>query len=139
MAIDNNWLLQKFDFTTKALVWQPNPITGLKEPVYYDTTEANCFIDSAVGSDAYAGTAAAPWKSLSKAKSAGATYWANGKVIMMRGVFDETCSIDVSVRILGVGGLRGRAVFIGGIRPSLSATINPILLKIKIYNNICFG
>ena len=78
---------------------------------FWQESEVNFFVDTIKGSDSNAGTAAAPFKTLSKVKSLGTTYWKNGVVIFVNGRLNETCDINVSARIVGVGGDNGRCVF----------------------------
>ena len=83
----------KFDYTLK------------KFDGYWDIADVDAFVDSELGNDSTgSGTATAPYKTISKVKSIGATKWAAGKVIMINGVFDESLTIDVAVRIVGAGG-----------------------------------
>jgi len=122
MAINKLWLVQKS--SNGEPLWQNNPITGLKEPVYYDETEIHSFVDSNIGNDTTGnGTAALPWKTLSKVKSAGATYWATSKVIMCRGYFSESLYINVAITIIGAGGgIGGRAVITGSTYIGITGT-----------------
>lgn len=132
MSINNNWLLQKFDFTAKALVWQDNPITGLREPVYYDETDFNSFVDTALGNDSTGnGTAALPWKSLGKVKASGASYWGVGKKIALRGFVTEYLEINTGIEIYGFGGgICGRAVFGGNCKITYTGTSPVKILNI---------
>ena len=91
----------KFDYTT-------GDYNG-----FWQESEVNYFVDTIKGSDSNAGTAAAPFKTLSKVKSLGSTYWKNGVVIFINGRLNETCDINVAARIVGVGGDNGRCVFDG--------------------------
>lgn len=118
MAINPLWLVHKFDYVGQKLLYQNNPISGLKEPVYWDEDDVDAFVDSDLGNDTTGdGTAALPWKTLGKVKASGASYWAAGKVIMCRGYFTEILAINVAVKIIGAGGLLGKAwltVTLGG-------------------------
>lgn len=107
MAIDKKWLVQKFDYTAKSLMWSNN------KPVYWDASDVDAFVDSDLGNDSTGdGTSTKPYKTLLKVKSIGATKWAAGKVIMCRGIF-ETIQINVAVKIIGAGGgICGRTTFI---------------------------
>ena len=78
---------------------------------FWQESEVNYFVDPIKGSDSNAGTAAAPFKTLSKVKSLGTTYWKAGVVIFINGRLNETCDINVAARIVGVGGDNGRCVF----------------------------
>ena len=91
----------KFDYTTGGY-------NG-----FWQESEVNYFVDTIKGSDSNAGTAAAPFKTLSKVKSLGSTYWKNGVVIFVNGRLNESCDINVAARIVGVGGDNGRCVFDG--------------------------
>ena len=95
----------KFDYTT-------GDYNG-----FWQESEVNYFVDTIKGSDSNAGTAAAPFKTLSKVKSLGTSYWKNGVVIFVNGRLNESCDINVAARIVGVGGDNGRCVFddTGGI------------------------
>ena len=80
---------------------------------FWKESEVNFFVDTIKGSDSNAGTAAAPFKTLSKVKSLGTTYWKNGVVIFINGRLNEICDINVAARIVSVGGDNGRCVFDG--------------------------
>lgn len=80
---------------------------------FWQESEVNYFVDTIKGSDSNAGTAAAPFKTLSKVKSLGTSYWKAGVVIFVNGRLNEACDINVSARIVGVGGDNGRCVFDG--------------------------
>lgn len=126
MAIDAKWLVQKFDYTAKSLMWSSN------KPVYWDASDVNAFVDSDLGNDSTGdGTSTKPYKTLSKVKSIGATKWAAGKVIMCRGLFDEQILIDVAVKIIGAGGgICGRTTFISYFY--ISALVNTVLENLHI-------
>lgn len=135
MAINNRWLVQKFDYVAQKLMWQSNPITGLQEPVYWDETEVSAFVDSDLGNDLTGdGSAALPWKTISKVKSAGATYWGANKVIMCRGFFIEPIQINSAIKIVGAGGLFGTAV-ISGAFSIIAGSNNCVLENIMVINN----
>ena len=91
----------KFDYTT-----------GVSNG-FWRESEVNYFVDTIKGSDSNAGTAAAPFKTLSKVKSLGTSYWKAGVVIFVNGRLNESCDINVAARIVGVGGDNGRCVFDG--------------------------
>ena len=91
----------KFDYTTGA------------SNGFWQESEVNYFVDTIKGSDSNAGTAAAPFKTLSKVKSLGTSYWKAGVVIFVNGRLNETCDINVAARIVGVGGDNGRCVLDG--------------------------
>ena len=80
---------------------------------FWQESEVNYFVDTIKGSDSNAGTAAAPFKTLSKVKSLGTSYWKAGVVIFVNGRLNESCDINVAARIVGVGGDNGRCVFDG--------------------------
>ena len=80
---------------------------------FWQEAEVNYFVDTIKGSDSNAGTAAAPFKTLSKVKSLGSSYWKAGVVIFVNGRLNETCDINVAARIVGVGGDNGRCVLDG--------------------------
>ena len=80
---------------------------------FWQESEVDYFVDTIKGSDSNAGTAAAPFKTLSKVKSLGTSYWKAGVVIFVNGRLNETCDINVAARIVGVGGNNGRCEFDG--------------------------
>jgi hypothetical protein len=96
------WLQLEFDFTT-----------GRYTGDYYDITTIDWFVDSDLGNDANAGTAAAPWKTISKLQSTAGVV--NGHRVMINGIFTENVTITKQLRIIGIGGGRnGRAIFNNG-------------------------
>lgn len=125
MAINKRWLVHKFDYVNKKLMYQNNPITGLKEPVYWDVADVNAFVDTEFGDDTTGnGTAAKPWKTLNKVAASGSNYWGTGKVIMLRGFNDSPFTINAAVRIVGAGGgICGRAVL-----ANMNITVNNVYL-----------
>ena len=98
---------------------------------FWQESEVNYFVDTIKGSDSNAGTAAAPFKTLSKVKSLGTSYWKDGVVIFVNGRLNESCDINVAARIVGVGGDNGRCVFDGTGALYVRATVGPV-----IYDNI---
>jgi hypothetical protein len=93
------WLALEFDF-----------ITGRYTGDYYDITTIDWFVDSDLGDDANAGTAAAPWKTISKLQSTAGVV--NGHRVMINGIFTENVTITKQLRIIGVGGGRnGKTIF----------------------------
>jgi len=113
----------KFDYTT-------GDYNG-----FWQESEVNYFVDTIKGSDSNAGTAAAPFKTLSKVKSLGTSYWKNGVVIFVNGRLNETCDINVAARIVGVGGDNGRCVFDGTGALYVRATIGPVVFDNIITKN----
>jgi hypothetical protein len=96
------WLALEFDFTT-----------GRYTGDYYDTSTINWFVDSDLGNDANAGTAAAPWKTIGKLISTAGVV--NGHRVMINGIFTENTAITKQLRIIGCGGGRnGRTIFNNG-------------------------
>ena len=112
--------VQKFDYTI-------GDYNG-----FWQESEVNFFVDTIKGSDSNAGTAAAPFKTLSKVKSLGTSYWKNGVVIFVNGRLNEACDINVAARIVGVGGDNGRCVF----DATGNLYIKNSLKDVVIYDNI---
>ena len=113
----------KFDYTT-------GDYNG-----FWQEADVNFFIDTIKGSDSNAGTAAAPFKTLSKVKSLGTSYWKAGVVIFVNGRLNETCDINVAARIVGVGGDNGRCVFDGTSAIFIKNTVGGVLFdNVKTIN-----
>lgn len=94
------WLQLEFDFTT-----------GRYTRDYYDITTIDWFVDSDLGNDLNAGTAAAPFATITKVN----TVAVNGDRVMINGIFTENVTISKQLRIIGVGGGRnGMAIFNNG-------------------------
>jgi hypothetical protein len=99
------WTALKFDFTTGKYVGG-----------YYDIAEAGIvavFVDSFFGLDTNAGTAVAPFKTLSKAITVLNASGANGSRIFANGIFSENLPAQTYwYEIIGCGGgSDGRTVF----------------------------
>ena len=100
-----NWTAKEFD-------WTSGRYTGR----YYDIAQAGIvrvFVDSFYGADTNAGTAASPFRTLSRAIPILNTTGANGSCIFMNGIFSETLPTQTyTYRFIGCGGGRyGRTVF----------------------------
>lgn len=99
------WLAKEFDWTT-----------GRYTGRYYDIAEAGIvavFVDSFYGDDTAAGTAAAPFKTLSKAITTLNSTGANGSRIFMNGIFTEALASHTFIYdYIGCGGGRnGKTIF----------------------------
>ena len=102
---------------------------------FWQESEVNYFVDTIKGSDSNAGTAAAPFKTLSKVKSLGTSYWKAGVVIFVNGRLNESCDINVAARIVGAGGDNGRCVFDGTGALYVRATIGSVVFDNIITKN----
>jgi hypothetical protein len=120
------WLARKFDYNA-----------GQYTGNYWSLSDVDFFVDSDLGNDATGdGSSTKPYKTISKVKSLGAGSWADGKVIMVNGIFTENLTLDVYVRIVGCGGgLNGRAIFNNGtVRITIPSTKRAILDNIFFLN-----
>ena len=122
----------KWAFTPKF-----NYATGNYEG-FWQESEINYFVDTIKGSDSNTGTATSPFKTLGKVKNLGTSYWKTGVVIFVNGRLNETCDINVAVRIIGTGGDNGRCVFDGNGSLYVKNTVASVIfdnIKTINYNN----
>jgi hypothetical protein len=96
------WLARQYSFSA-----------GRYTGDYYDLSTINWFVDSDLGDDSNAGTAAAPWSTIGKLISTGSVV--NGHRVMINGIFTENTIITKELRIIGCGGGRnGKTIFNNG-------------------------
>ena len=101
-----NWLAKEFD-------WTSGRYTGR----YYDIAQAGItrvFVDSFYGTDTNAGTATAPFRTLSRAITVLNSTGANGSRIFMNGIFSETLPTQTFwYEFIGCGGgWNGKTIFL---------------------------
>jgi len=111
------WNCKRFDYTTGTLSGD------------WDLSDVHWFVDKEFGDDTNAGTANAPFATLTKAHTVATA----GQVIMISGYFSENLAISKAVRIVGVSGMNGRAVFVNAVsRITISANVQIVMDNVML-------
>ena len=124
-----NWIAREFDW-----------ILGRYTGNYYNIAQAGIvavFVDSHFGLDTNAGTAIAPFRTLTRAITHLNTNGANGSRIFMNGIFSETFPAQTfAYRFIGCGGGRnGRTIFWGPL-PQARASAHYENIQLMNYDGV---
>ena len=93
-------------YNVREFNWTKGEYTGR----YYKLTDFDFFVNSETGDDTNAGTYDAPFKTISRVKALGSSYWYDGVKIAIWGEFTESVALNVGVALIGCGGHRGRTI-----------------------------